>query len=69
MMSTLSATPNAYSFQATACPLLREGRQNNDFVRSALYKHLGDGGRTAEITINLKRRSLIEHVRQRHGRN
>ena len=46
----------------TCGPFCRKGRKNEEAVVVALKEHLGDAGRTAEITINLEGRMGIEKI-------
>jgi hypothetical protein len=45
----------------------RQRGQECDFAGVALEQHFRDRGRSAEITVDLERRMIIEHVGQRRA--
>ena len=46
-------------------PGLRQGGKKLQFAGFALHQHLGDSGGSSEVAIDLKRRVIVEQVRQR----
>src|SRR5581483_4097203 len=52
----------------SGAPCLRQGREELQFACLALNQHLGNRRRTPEVPVDLKRRVIVEQIRQRRPR-
>jgi hypothetical protein len=61
----LASAAHAHAVETAVWPLLRQRGQDVDLSFGALHQHLGDGRRTTQIAVDLKRRAEIEHIWKR----